>query len=59
MHMRPIDEVAADHGVIIGPSPRMWAVFEFLRVIAGSESTVVITGESGTGKEIIASLIHR
>ncbi len=37
----------------------MWAVYEFLRVIAGSESTVVITGESGTGKEVIASLIHR
>ncbi|MEQ1730511.1 MAG: sigma 54-interacting transcriptional regulator [Vicinamibacterales bacterium] len=59
MHMRSIDEVAAEHGVIIGPSPRMWAVFEFLRVIANSESTVVITGESGTGKEVIASLIHR
>ena len=59
MHMRSIDEVAAEHGVIIGPSARMWAVFEFLRVIAGSESTVVITGESGTGKEVIASLIHR
>ena len=57
--MRSIDEVAAEHGVIIGPSPRMWAVFEFLRVIAGSESTVVITGESGTGQEVIASLIHR
>ena len=37
----------------------MWAVFEFLRVIADSESTVVVTGESGTGKEAIATLIHR
>jgi len=43
MHMRSIDEVASEQGLIIGPSPRMWAVFEFLRVIANSESTVVIT----------------
>ena len=45
--------------VIIGPSTRMRAIFDFLRVIAASESTVVITGESGTGKEVIARLIHR
>jgi transcriptional regulator with PAS, ATPase and Fis domain len=46
-----------DH-VIVGPSARMHGVFEFLRVIAGSESTVLITGESGTGKEVTAALIH-
>jgi transcriptional regulator with GAF, ATPase, and Fis domain len=34
-------------------------VFAQLRVIAQSESTVVITGESGTGKEITAALIHK
>src|SRR5581483_10180445 len=45
--------------VISGPSTRMRAIFDFLRVIAASESTVVITGESGTGKEVIARLIHR
>jgi transcriptional regulator with GAF, ATPase, and Fis domain len=36
----------------------MRAVFEFLRVIQNSESTVLITGESGTGKEVTARLIH-
>lgn len=57
---RPTLDAAPEAGdVVIGPSRRMGAVFEFLRVIAGSESTVVITGESGTGKEVIASLIHR
>ncbi len=45
--------------VIIGNSPRMRAVFEYLRVIAKSDSTVLITGESGTGKEVTASLIHQ
>ncbi len=37
----------------------MRAVFEFLRVIGHSESTVLITGESGTGKEVTATLIHQ
>jgi transcriptional regulator with GAF, ATPase, and Fis domain len=36
----------------------MRGVFDFVRVIAKSESTVLITGESGTGKEMIANLIH-
>jgi two-component system response regulator AtoC len=36
----------------------MRGVFDFVRVIANSESTVLITGESGTGKELIANLIH-
>jgi DNA-binding NtrC family response regulator len=45
--------------VVIGHSARMRAVFEFLRVIGNSESTVLITGESGTGKEVTATLIHQ
>jgi two-component system, NtrC family, response regulator len=46
-------------GVVVGHSARMRAVFEFLRVIGNSESTVLITGESGTGKEVTATLIHQ
>jgi transcriptional regulator with PAS, ATPase and Fis domain len=45
--------------VVVGRSARMRAVFEFLRVIGTSESTVLITGESGTGKEVTATLIHQ
>jgi transcriptional regulator with GAF, ATPase, and Fis domain len=45
--------------VVIGRSARMRAVFEFLRVIGTSESTVLVTGESGTGKEVTAKLIHQ
>lgn len=44
--------------VVVGTSARMRAVFEFLRVIGNSESTVLVTGESGTGKEVTAKLIH-
>ncbi len=45
--------------VIVGRSARMRAVFDFIRVIGSSESTVLITGESGTGKEVTATLIHQ
>src|SRR5207244_3582325 len=45
--------------VVVGKSARMRAVFEFLRVIGNSESTVLVTGESGTGKEVTATLIHQ
>src|SRR5579859_2734388 len=45
--------------VLVGRSTRMRAVFEFLRVIGNSDSTVLITGESGTGKEVTATLIHQ
>src|SRR3954466_6789410 len=45
--------------VIVGRSARMRAVFEFLRVIGNSDSTVLVTGESGTGKEVTATLIHQ
>src|ERR1700674_2740883 len=45
--------------VVVGRSARMRAVFDFLRVIASSDSTVLITGESGTGKEVTATLIHQ
>jgi DNA-binding NtrC family response regulator len=45
--------------VVVGRSARMRAVFEFLRVIGPSDSTVLVTGESGTGKEVTATLIHQ
>jgi two-component system response regulator AtoC len=45
--------------IVIGRSARMRAVFEFLRVIGNSDSTVLVTGESGTGKEVTATLIHQ
>ena len=51
--------VLAMESVVVGKSARMRAVFEFLRVIGNSDSTVLITGESGTGKEVTATLIHQ
>jgi transcriptional regulator with GAF, ATPase, and Fis domain len=45
--------------VVVGRSARMRAVFDFVRVIADSDSSVLVTGETGTGKELIANLIHQ
>ncbi len=45
--------------VVVGRSARMRAVFDFVRVIADSDSSVLITGETGTGKELVANLIHQ
>jgi len=45
--------------VVVGRSARMRAVFDFVRVVADSDSSVLVTGETGTGKELIANLIHQ
>jgi transcriptional regulator with GAF, ATPase, and Fis domain len=47
-----------DH-VVVGRSPKMRAVFDYVRVVADSDSSILITGETGTGKELIANLIHQ
>ena len=39
--------------------PAMREVFELIKRIAATESTVLIGGESGTGKEMVARAIHR
>ena len=44
--------------VAVGVSPRMRAVFDLVKIVARSDSNVIITGESGTGKEVIANVLH-
>jgi DNA-binding NtrC family response regulator len=43
---------------IIGRSAEMKQVFEMVRQVAPSRSSVLITGESGVGKEMIAEALH-
>ena len=43
---------------IVGRSSRMQQVFELVRRVADTRTSVLITGESGTGKELIARAIH-
>ncbi len=43
---------------MIGQSEAMGRVFELIRKVAETDSTVLILGESGTGKELIARALH-
>lgn len=43
---------------LVGNSPAFVRVMEFVRQVAPSPSTVLITGESGTGKELAAAALH-
>ncbi len=43
---------------IIGSSPQMITVFNYIRKVAPSDTSVLVLGESGTGKEKIAQSIH-
>ena len=53
-------EFRSRHGLdrIVGVSPAMVAVFDLVRSVAGTNSTILIAGESGTGKELVAKAIH-
>jgi two-component system NtrC family response regulator len=43
---------------IVGSSPRMGEVFQLIRKVAPTSSTVLIIGETGTGKELVARAVH-
>lgn len=51
-------EIDLEHNMV-GGSSRMREVFEFIRRVAPTDSTVFIHGESGTGKELVARAVHR
>jgi two-component system response regulator HydG len=46
-------------GKLIGQSRAMTRVYDLIRRVAPSDTTVLITGESGTGKELVASALHQ
>jgi Nif-specific regulatory protein len=52
------DEIGQDHNMV-GDSPRIRDVYQFIARVAPRDITVLISGESGTGKELVARAIHR
>jgi len=45
-------------GKIIGNNPSMIHIYNLVRQVAKTKTSILITGESGTGKELIAKAIH-
>ncbi|HZN54578.1 MAG TPA: sigma 54-interacting transcriptional regulator [Candidatus Polarisedimenticolaceae bacterium] len=48
----------AAFGDVIGESPAFFGVLAGVRMVAATDSTVLVTGETGTGKEVIVRAIH-
>jgi two-component system response regulator PilR (NtrC family) len=44
---------------IIGKSTGMKSIFEVIKAVAPTRSTILIQGESGTGKELVSRAIHQ
>lgn len=57
MRSDPTNRFSVD-SFVVGRSSRMRSIFDFVRVIADSDTSVLIIGETGTGKEMLANLIH-
>jgi two-component system response regulator PilR (NtrC family) len=47
-----------DYSNIIGKSTAITQVFEVIKAVADTDSTVLIAGNSGTGKELVAKALH-
>lgn len=51
---------AADNsGDLVGPGPAMRDVRTYLKKVAATDTSVLISGETGTGKELAARFIHQ
>ena len=50
--------VELDRGEIVGSSPSTVKIFDIIKKVAPTTTTILITGETGTGKELVANAIH-
>jgi formate hydrogenlyase transcriptional activator len=60
--MISLAEIRADDTIddgIIGRSTAMRNVLDQIRLVAPTDSTVLVCGETGTGKELVARAVHR
>jgi len=56
-NQRLIADFNIEHNMV-GESPRIRDVLQFIAKVAPTDSTVLLSGESGTGKELAARAIH-
>jgi len=53
-----LDFMEDDHYALIGTSKPMLEIYDIIKTVAPTPTTILITGETGTGKELIARAIH-
>ncbi len=58
MTKKPTIQVPSVTRDIISESAQMQAVFRYVKRVAPTKATVLITGETGVGKEIVAQAVH-
>jgi formate hydrogenlyase transcriptional activator len=51
-------EPSGRNNELIGASQGLWQVWNCIRLVARTDSAVLIQGETGTGKELVARAIH-
>ncbi len=53
-------ELYKNYGIdnIIGKNKKMEDIFELIKLVADSSSSIMILGQSGTGKEMVAKALH-
>ncbi len=57
--LEQINRSCIKHHGLVGKSPAMSKLFDFINRIADSPGNVLLQGETGTGKELIAHAIHQ
>ena len=53
-----LDSMEDGHYTLIGTSKPMLEIYDIVKTVAPTPTTILITGETGTGKELIARAIH-
>nr|MEE4268976.1 sigma-54 dependent transcriptional regulator [Candidatus Krumholzibacteria bacterium] len=56
---RILQEQTAIASPLVGQSPPMQQVRQFIEKVAASDGTILVTGENGTGKELVVGSIHQ
>jgi formate hydrogenlyase transcriptional activator len=57
--MAAVSVLATSENQLIGSSSGLRQVLDAVRMVAATDSTVLIQGETGTGKELVAKAIHQ
>ena len=57
-HLRRALKDRGEFGGMLSKNPEIHRVFEIIRLVSSTDTTVLIEGETGTGKELVASAIH-